>query len=55
MCMIFQALGTGVMTLTAEIAGLASGSHQYVAVIIAVLSLSSEIGGSIGLTMSSVI
>ena len=55
MCMIFQAFGSGVMTLTAEIAGLASGSHQYVAVVIAVLGLFGSIGGSIGLIISSAI
>lgn len=55
MCQIFLAIGSGIVAITAEIAILAAGSHQNVAVLIAIVSIFSSIGGAIGLTIASAI
>ena len=48
MCQIFIAFAGGQLVITQEIAALAAGTHGEVAVILAVISLASQIGGAIG-------
>jgi MFS family permease len=55
MCQIFISVAAGVVIICDEIAILAAGSHQHVAVCIAVLGLFSNIGGAVGATVASAI
>lgn len=55
MCLIFIAMGQGVVVICAEIAILAAASHVHVAVCIAVLGIFSNIGGAIGSTVAAAI
>jgi hypothetical protein len=55
MCIIFIAVGQGVIVIGAEIAILAAASHVHVAVCIAVLGVFSSVGGAIGFTVASAI
>jgi hypothetical protein len=55
MCLIFIAMGQGVVVICAEIAILAAASHVHVAVCIAVLGIFSNIGGAIGSTAAAAI
>lgn len=48
MCQIFIAFAGGVLVPCHEVAALAAGSHGTAAVLLAILSLSSSIGGAIG-------
>ena len=56
MCMIFIAIGSGVMMLTDEIAILAAvKDQQYFAIAIALVSMFANMGSAVGLTVSSAI
>ncbi|CAM6002887.1 unnamed protein product [Sphagnum balticum] len=53
MCQIFLAAGNGFIIVCDEVAVMASTSHQYIAVILAVTGMFSSIGGAIGGTVAS--
>ena len=55
MCLIFIAIGQGIVEITDEIAMLAAASHEYVAVCLAILGIFSSIGGAIGSTVAAAI
>ncbi|KAL7795069.1 major facilitator superfamily domain-containing protein [Trichoderma ceciliae] len=55
MSQIFISIAAGIIMVCDEVAILAAASHQEVAVCLAVLSMFSNIGGAIGLTMASTI
>lgn len=55
MCQIFVSVAAGVIIIADEIAILSAASHQHTAVCLAVLGLFGNIGGAIGLTVSSAI
>ncbi|OAL29821.1 hypothetical protein AYO20_09014 [Fonsecaea nubica] len=55
MCLVFIAVGQGIVEITDEIAMLAAASHEYVAVCLAVLGIFSSIGGAIGSTVAAAI
>lgn len=48
MCQIFIAFAGGTLVVTNEIAALAAGDHGSVAMVLALINLSSQIGGAIG-------
>ncbi|KAH8197861.1 hypothetical protein TruAng_007960 [Truncatella angustata] len=55
MCQIFIAVAGGGIVITEQVAALAATSHQYVAVVLAVESMFSSIGGAIGQTVATAI
>ncbi|KAI6783661.1 Siderophore iron transporter-like protein [Emericellopsis cladophorae] len=55
MCQIFIAFGGGAVVITQQIAVMAVTAHQHVAVVLAVESMFTSIGGAIGQTVSSAI
>lgn len=55
MCQIFIAFGGGTMVICEQMAVMAATTHQYVAVILALESMFSSIGGAIGGTIASAI
>lgn len=55
MCQILIAAAAGAVIICDEIAVMAAASHQYIAVVLAIESLFSSIGGAIGLTVASAI
>ncbi|KAL7907345.1 major facilitator superfamily domain-containing protein [Trichoderma velutinum] len=55
MCQIFISLGAGVVIITSQMAAMTAASHQYIAVVMAILSMFSSIGGAIGLTIAGAI
>ncbi|KAL4756445.1 major facilitator superfamily domain-containing protein [Aspergillus foveolatus] len=55
MCLVFLSLSGGVHMSTPQIAAMSSAGHQHIAVIVAVVSMFSSIGGAIGATVSGVI
>jgi MFS family permease len=55
MCQIFIAFAGGTLVICEQIAVMAATSHQYIAVILAVESMFSSIGGAIGATIAGAI
>ncbi|KAK6076888.1 siderophore iron transporter mirb [Seiridium cupressi] len=55
MCQIFIAVAGGGVVITEQVAALAATSHQYIAVVLAVESMFSSIGGAIGSTIATAI
>ncbi|KAK5693150.1 MFS siderochrome iron transporter 1 [Elasticomyces elasticus] len=55
MCQIFIAFAGGTIVITEQTAAMAATSHQYVAVVLAVESMFSSIGGAIGSTVAAAI
>jgi len=55
MCQIFIALAGGFIVITEQTAAMAATSHQFVAVVLAVESMFSSIGGAIGSTVAAAI
>ncbi|KAL7789717.1 major facilitator superfamily domain-containing protein [Trichoderma afarasin] len=55
MCQIFISLAAGVVIITSQMAAMTAASHQYIAVVMAILSMFSSIGGAIGLTIAGAI
>lgn len=55
MCQIFIAFAGGTVVICLEIAAMAAVSHQYVAVIVAVINMFAGIGGAVGGTVSAAI
>ncbi|TQV93687.1 siderophore iron transporter [Cordyceps javanica] len=55
MCLVFVGIAAGTIIVCDEIAMLAAGAHQYVAVCLAVLGMFSNVGGAIGFTIASAI
>jgi MFS family permease len=55
MCQIFIAVAGGGVVITEQVAALAATSHQYVAVVLAMESMFSSIGGAIGSTIATAI
>ncbi|KAF2258812.1 transferase family protein [Lojkania enalia] len=53
MCQIFISISQGILVITDEIAILAAGSHEHVAVSLAIVSIFGSIGGAIGMTIAS--
>ncbi|RFU77962.1 siderophore iron transporter mirb [Trichoderma arundinaceum] len=55
MCQIFISMAAGVVIITSQMAAMTAASHQYIAVVMAILSMFSSIGGAIGLTVAGAI
>ncbi|KAM0272550.1 hypothetical protein ACHAQH_008686 [Verticillium albo-atrum] len=55
MCQIFLAAAGGIMLITPQIAAVSASNHQNVAVVMAVLSMFSAVGGAVGLTVAGTI
>lgn len=55
MCQIFVSFAGGTIIICDQIAAMAVASHQQIAVVLAVESMFSEIGGAIGLTVAAAI
>ncbi|KAI9151857.1 putative siderophore iron transporter mirb protein [Paramyrothecium foliicola] len=55
MCQIFLAFASGVIIITPQIAAMSTASHQHIAVVMAILSMFSSIGGAIGFTVAGTI
>ncbi|KAK4081202.1 uncharacterized protein Triagg1_2734 [Trichoderma aggressivum f. europaeum] len=55
MCQIFISVAAGVMIITSQMAAMTAASHQYIAVVMAILSMFSSIGGAIGLTIAGAV
>ncbi|KAL7795066.1 hypothetical protein V8C37DRAFT_415003 [Trichoderma ceciliae] len=55
MCQIFISMAGGVVIITSQMAAMTAASHQYIAVVMAILSMFSSIGGAIGLTAAGAI
>ena len=55
MCQIFIAFSGGTLVVCSEIAALAAGTHGTAAMVLAILSLSSQIGGAVGDTIAGAI
>ncbi|KAM7208255.1 siderophore iron transporter [Naviculisporaceae sp. PSN 640] len=53
MCLILVGFGSGAIIICDQIAAMAVTSHQYIAVVLALESMFSEIGGAIGLTVAA--
>lgn len=48
MCQIFIAIGGGTLVIAEQVAGMAATTHQFVAIVLAIQGMSSQIGGAIG-------
>ncbi len=48
MCQIFIALGGGALVICEQLAAMAATTHQYIAVVIALEGMFSNVGGAIG-------
>lgn len=48
MCQIFIAFSGGTLAITQEIAAMSAGTHEHIAMILAIVNLSSSVGGAIG-------
>ena len=55
LCQILIAFGGGTLVICEQVAGMAATTHQYVAIVLAMQGVSSQIGGAIGQTISSAI
>jgi hypothetical protein len=55
MCQILISAAAGVIIICDEIAIMAAASHQHIAVVLAVVSMFSNVGGAIGLTVAAAI
>ncbi|UKZ76794.1 hypothetical protein TrVFT333_004506 [Trichoderma virens FT-333] len=55
MCQVFISIAAGVVIITSQMAAMAAASHQHIAVVLAILSMFSSIGGAIGLTIAGAI
>jgi hypothetical protein len=55
MCQIFIAFSGGTLVICEQMAAMAAASHQYVAVVLAVEGMFSNIGGAIGSTVAAAI
>ncbi|KAK2841627.1 hypothetical protein FQN49_006070 [Arthroderma sp. PD_2] len=55
MCQIFISFAGGVIIITPQIAAMSAASHQHIAVVLAILSMFSSIGGAVGLTVAGAI
>ncbi|KAH6604996.1 siderophore iron transporter [Trichoderma cornu-damae] len=55
MCQIFIAFAGGTIVICEQTAIMAATSHQYVAVVLAVLAMASSVGGAIGLTVAAAV
>jgi hypothetical protein len=49
MCFLLISMSQGILVVTNEIAVIAAGSHEYVAAMLAIVSIFGNIGGAIGL------
>jgi MFS family permease len=52
MCQLFISFAAGIIMITPEVAALSIASHQHIAVILAIVSMFSSIGGAIGYTIA---
>lgn len=48
LCQIFIAIGGGTLVICEQVAGMAATTHQFVAIVLAIQGMSSQIGGAIG-------
>lgn len=48
MCQVFIAIGGGTLVIAEQVAGMAATTHQFVAIVLAIQGMSSQIGGAIG-------
>lgn len=55
MCQLFIAFGGGTLVITQQVGAMAATTHQYVAVVLAMLSIFNSIGGAIGSSVAGAI
>jgi len=55
MCQLFIAFGGGTLVITQQVGAMAATTHQYIAVVLAILSVSSSIGGAIGQSVAGAV
>ncbi|KAM0324349.1 hypothetical protein ACHAQA_008130 [Verticillium albo-atrum] len=55
MCQIFLSAAAGVIIITSQISAMSATSHQHIAVVMAILSMFSSIGGAVGGTIAGTI
>ncbi|KAM3415983.1 hypothetical protein BST61_g9472 [Cercospora zeina] len=55
LCQILIAFGGGTLVICEQVAGMAATTHNYVAIVLAIQGMSSQIGGAIGQTVASAI
>lgn len=55
MCQIFISFAAGIIIITPQIAAMSAADHRHIAVVMAILSMFSSIGGAIGLTVAGAI
>ncbi|TEA18733.1 MFS siderochrome iron transporter 1 [Colletotrichum sidae] len=55
MCLVFVAFASGAIMAISPLPAMAAAAHRHVAVVVAIVSMFSSIGGAVGLTVASVI
>ncbi|KAM0701055.1 hypothetical protein Q7P35_011416 [Cladosporium inversicolor] len=55
MCQLFIAFGGGTLVITQQVGAMAATTHQYIAVVLAMLSIFNSIGGAIGSSVAGAI
>lgn len=55
MCQLFLSFAAGIMIITPPIAAMSAASHQHIAVVVAIVSMFSSVGGAIGLVVAGAI
>lgn len=55
MCKLFIAFGGGTLVIAQQVGAMAATTHQYVAVVLAILSVATAIGGAVGSSIAGAI
>jgi hypothetical protein len=55
MCQLFIAFGGGTLVIAQQVGAMAATTHQYIAVVLAVLSVATSIGGAIGQSIAGAV
>lgn len=55
MCQLFIAFGGGTLVITQQVGAMAATTHQYIAVVLAILSVFNSIGGAIGSSVAGAV
>lgn len=55
MCQLFIAFGGGTLVITEQVGAMAATTHQYIAVVLAILSVFTSIGGAVGSSIAGAV
>lgn len=55
MCQLFIAFGGGTLVITQQVGAMAATTHQYIAVVLAILSVATSIGGAVGASVAGAV